>query len=164
MKRTFKESEEELVERVVELFEMQGYNPTVMRIYVLLFLSTKPMGLKEISERTGYSVSTVCNMMEIVERTMDVRKFKKPGSKRVYYECLHDLCLIHKKKMGEAMKEASAMVEILRESEEMLKDETDGEAVIKRGHITRLRTGYERFHEMFHSFEGMIDTIKAQNG
>jgi DNA-binding transcriptional regulator GbsR (MarR family) len=161
MNKTYAESEGEMTERVVELFELQGFNPTVMRIYILLFLSPKPLGLKEISQKTGYSVSTVCNMLEIIERTMDVRKFKKPGSKKVFFECLHDLCLIHKKKIDAARRESQTMVQILKDAEELLTDDTSPEAQAKRGHITKLRMGYEKFHDMFHNLEDMIDSIKT---
>ncbi|MFH1055687.1 MAG: hypothetical protein V1744_06300 [Candidatus Altiarchaeota archaeon] len=151
--------EEEFAEKIVKLFERQGFNPTVMKIYITLFMSTKPLGLKEISEGTGYSMSTVCNTMDIVERTMDVRNFKKPGSKRVYYECLHDLMLVHHKRMDESERETETMIGILKDAEENLKSATDHETAAKRAHIRRLREGYERYHDVFHKFVEMVSAI-----
>jgi DNA-binding transcriptional regulator GbsR (MarR family) len=153
-------TEEEMVDKVVKLFERQGFNPTVMRIYISIFLSTRPLGMQEISKKTGYSISTVNNTLEIIERTMDIRKFKKPGSKKVYFECVHDLVLAHRKKMESAKQEAQSMVEILKEAEDLLKDDKSPEATIKRANINRLRHSYEKFHDMCHEFEAMIESIK----
>jgi DNA-binding transcriptional regulator GbsR (MarR family) len=161
MTKGFNETEEEMIEKVVKLFEMQGFNPTVMRIYISIFLSTKPIGMQEISKKTGYSISTVCNTLEIIERTMDIRKFKKPGSKKIYYECIHDLVLAHRKKMESARQEAKAMIQILTEAEDLLKEDKSPEAIIKRANINRLRHSYEKFHEMCHKFEDMIESIKT---
>jgi DNA-binding transcriptional regulator GbsR (MarR family) len=149
-----------MAERVVKLFERHGFNPTVMRIYIIIFLSTKPLGLKEISQKTGYSISTVSNTMEIIEGTMDIRKFKNPGSKKTYFECTHDMVQIHKKKMEAARKEAESMTQILKEAEDLLKDENSPDSAIRLEHIIRLRESYEKFHDMFHNFEDMIESIK----
>ncbi len=164
MAKTYTETEKEMVEKVVKLFEMQGFNPTVMRVYIAIFLSSKPLHMQEISEKTGYSISTVCNTLEITERTMDIRKFKKPGSKRIYFECVHDLALIHRKKMETARQEAHTMVRILAEAENLLKEDKSPDSVVKRENIKRLRHSYEKFHDMCHKFEAMIDTLKTENG
>ncbi|MFH0862053.1 MAG: hypothetical protein V1875_03390 [Candidatus Altiarchaeota archaeon] len=153
-------AEAELVEKVVKLFERQGFNPTVMRIYISLFLSNEPLGMQEISKKTGYSISTVCNTLEIIERTMDVRKFKKPGSKKIYFECVHDLVLAHRKKMESARREAQSMIQILAEAENLLKEDKSTDATAKRENIKRLRHSYETFHEMCHKFEAMIEGIR----
>jgi len=160
MSNKYVEAEAELAEKVVKLFENQGFNPTMMRVYITLFLSTRPLGLTELSKATGYSVSTVCNIVEILERTMDVRKFKQPGSKKIYFECAHDLVLIHRKKMEASTKEAQSMIGILKEAEELLKDDKSPEAVMKREYIIKLRTGYEQIHKMCHKFESMIEAMR----
>jgi DNA-binding transcriptional regulator GbsR (MarR family) len=160
MTSPYNEIESELAEKVVQLFERQGFNPTLMRIYIILFLSTKPLGLKDVASKSGYSISTVCNTMEILEETMDIRKFKNPGSKKIFYECAHDMIQIHKKKMAAAKKEAESMTQILKEAEAMLKEAAGPEAAIRLDHIIKLRESYERFHDMFHNFDNMIEGIK----
>jgi DNA-binding transcriptional regulator GbsR (MarR family) len=157
MSKILEELEKELTEKYVRLSEFYGIEPTIMRVYLTLFLSTKPLGLKEISEKTGYSVSTICNAMEIVERIMDVRSFKKPGSKRIYYECQHDIFLVQQKKLHEAHKQMHSMIEVLTESEKRLEGETELDAIRVKGYLSRAREDFEKLDSMVSNLKSMFE-------
>ena len=135
--------------------ELGSYN-TLINIYYSLFFCPRPLGLDDISKLTGYSKSTVCTAMDLVERLMDVRKFKRPGSKKVYYECTHDTFLIHQKRMQEMRKQIPQLVDVLRSSEDRLKDETAPEAVQIRDFLKERRESYERFDHMFDEIKSKI--------
>jgi len=163
-KTSYSQTEQEFIERVIKVFERQGLNPTVLRIYISIFLSTTPLGLKEISERTGYSMSTVCTTMDIVERNMDVRAFKKPGSKKVYYECLHNMLLMHRKKMEQASDSTKEMIVILTEAEKQMALARSADTVTKLKYVTQMRHDYERFYEMFHKFCLTMEFAEKNHG
>ena len=90
--------EREVTEKFMDFTDVLGINPTIMKVYTTLFFSLEPLGLSEIAEKTGYSVSTVCNNVAIAEKLLDVRKIKKPGSKKVFFECQHDISIIERKR------------------------------------------------------------------
>jgi DNA-binding transcriptional regulator GbsR (MarR family) len=144
MSEVLDEVERDITEKYTRLSQLLGIDPTMEKIYMTLFFSTKPLGLKEISEKTGYSVSTVSNSLGIVERMTDVRRFKKPGSKKVYFECLHDFQLIQRKKMAESQKLIKPLIEEFKSAEDKLEGVKDSEAFEVRQNITQLREGVEK--------------------
>lgn len=165
MSKVIDEVEEDVTERIARLFELGGANPTILRIYMALFFANKPLGLKEISQKTGYSVSTVCSLMGIVENLFDVKTFKQPGSKKVYYECCYDILKVHHKNMMATRQKAQSIIEVLRETEERLKDEKDPEAAQLQGNISHMREDYEKFIGVFDKVSKMLHEMdNCQNG
>ncbi|AJC70774.1 MarR family transcriptional regulator [Thermococcus guaymasensis DSM 11113] len=61
------------------LSELYGY------IYGLLFFEDEPMSLREIAERTGYSLSHVSSALKFLESIGLVTRIKKPGDRKAYY-------------------------------------------------------------------------------
>jgi DNA-binding transcriptional regulator GbsR (MarR family) len=134
-----------------------GQNPTLTSIYIELFVSPKPIGLKEIASQTGYSVSTVCNALGLLERLMDVRSFKNPGSKKVFYECQHDMTLIFKKKIGENRRITPQIIGLLKEAEDLLGKSSgeEGQEVAKK--IAARRNEFERFMVIMDRLEEILE-------
>jgi DNA-binding transcriptional regulator GbsR (MarR family) len=137
--------ERELSATFVKHFESMGLKHTVAEAYMAVFFSDKPLGLKEISQKTGYSVSTVCTAMDILERLTDVTKTKKPGSKKVYYECLHDISVIQRKKMAEGRRYMEGMISALKAAEGRLMQERGPKADTLRDHIRMMKEDFEGF-------------------
>ena len=134
-----------------------GLNPTLMKIYSTLFFATDALGLAELSEKTGYSTSTICQNMDLLKRLTDIREFKRPGSKKIYYECQHNIKLIQKKKLETLAKQVENLVKVLKESEEKLATVDTDEANVKLGYIKELRTEYEKIISLMQK----IDYIKG---
>ena len=99
MSKATEKVREKVTEELVGMFGDMGMNPTVIKIYLSVFFAEGPVGLSEISKDTGYSLSTISNTMEIIERMFDVRSFKKPKSKKIYYECHYDIYEIIRKRL-----------------------------------------------------------------
>lgn len=133
----------ELTDKLTEAFAGYGLNPTMTRAYMAIFFSDKPLGLKEISEKTGYSISTVCTTVDVLERLVDIRKFKKPGSKKIYYECEHDIPSTFAKKINNGKRMIQIMTEKLKEGEEKLKKENTPEAKRMLEKLVKMREDYE---------------------
>jgi DNA-binding transcriptional regulator GbsR (MarR family) len=84
-----------------------------------------------------------------------VHKFKKPGSKKIYYECQHDVKIILKKKMSETRGHVKKLIKVLEEAEEKLAEDKNPDAVRIRGHIADMRKEYERINSLW----GLLTTM-----
>ena len=157
MSNVVEEVERDITERYMKLSEFIGIDPTMVKVYMAIFFSTKPLGLKDISDKTGYSISTISNSMNAVERMADVRRFKTPGSKKVYFECLHDFQLIQRKKMQESQKLIRPIITEFKMAEEKLAKEKDPEAIRVRENILQLRKGAEKMDKVIDKINSFIE-------
>jgi len=146
----------EVEEGYIKFMDYFGMKPTFMQLYLAVFFAGKPIGLREIAKETGYSISTVSNSMEVIERLTDVRSFKEPGSKKRFYECQHDIMLIQRKKLQEAHNSMIPLIELFKKAEETLINENDPETVKIRGHIRKRREEMERLVEVVKNFNNMF--------
>lgn len=142
------EVEQEITEAVANMFKRFGADPTMIKIYMPIFFAEEPVGLKEISEKTGYSVSTVCNTMEILERLFDIRKYKKPGSKRIYFECRHNLMEAMSKGAYESKKALDMMMNKVEEMEKKLEGEKTDKSKRYLGYIRKIKDDYAEYGMM----------------
>jgi len=152
------EVEEEFTGKAMKALSMFGIQETPMKVYMAIFFTDDAMGLSEISEKTGYSTSTVSNNLPLLEGLLDIRRFKKPGSKKIYWECQHDVGLIQKKKWREAMKAVKTLMEAIDKAKDKLaKDDSDRAKRID-GHLTEWRKAYGKidlFRNMFMKIQGL---------
>ncbi|HHQ44575.1 MAG TPA: hypothetical protein ENN13_00370 [Candidatus Altiarchaeales archaeon] len=148
MSKTTDEVRRELTEKFTLLGNEVGGHDTCSKIYMTLFLSPKPLGLNELAEKTGYSNSTICNAMGILEKLTDVRSFKKPGSKKIYYECEQDLSLILGRKFMELRRMLAYFASALRDAEAKLEKDQSDDAKILLKNISKRRKEYEKYHQM----------------
>ena len=80
------EMKTETIDRIAGLVENWGMVGAAGRIYGVLLLSNKPLSMEDISKESGYSASSVCQYMRLLENYGDVKRTKRPGSKKVYFE------------------------------------------------------------------------------
>jgi len=152
----------EVIKEFLDASEVFGTKPTYAKLYMTLFFSLQPLGLKELSKETGYSVSTVSQAMDHIEKLTDVRKFKKPGSKKIYFECLNDICLVFEKKFRQFEKMTDHFVEVLEETEEKLSEEDTEEAQEILGRVRKRRKDYEAIREAMENLPELIETHKKE--
>lgn len=131
-----------------QIFEDLGINPTMIQVYMEVFFAEEPIGLQEIAKGTGYSMSTICKTMDFLERMTDIRKFKKPGSKKIYYECMHDIKKAMRKKVGEQRQIIKQLLSVLAQSEAKLKASGDERDVAVSAHVTKLKKDYEKVDKL----------------
>ena len=168
MSKTTEEVKRDVTGGAVEILSSFGMSPTVTQLYLELFFSGEPLGLKELSGRTGYSVSTVCTSMDLLESMLDVRKFTKPGSKKVYYICEHDTKPVFHKKWMMSHKALHSIIEKLGAAEARLRDDRSPEAKSMRAYVAKLRMDYELAHSIltkmleFYSHEALMKNGKEE--
>jgi len=155
MTKALEEVKKELTEELTQVFDYFGFNTTAVKLYTTLFFSETPLGLDELARKTGYSKSTVCTAMEVVERFFDIRRFKKPGSKRSYYECEHKPDdIIHKRVNGLHLA-VHSLTKALERSEKALEREQSA-----RRHLENITT----FRKSFQNVDAVLNRIPEQEG
>jgi DNA-binding transcriptional regulator GbsR (MarR family) len=92
----------------------------------ILFLSIEPICLDELAKKSGYSLSGVSTAMNFLENIGRVKKFRKPGSRKIYYETEHDFakftCEMFKKAREGKIKPAKEFLpELIKKYEERAK-------------------------------------------
>jgi len=148
--------EKNIAEEYEELASYFGFDPTIVRVYMAIFFAEEPIGLKEVSQKTGYSTSTICTMMPKIEDMFDVRKFKKPGSKKNYYECQNNFQSIIEKKLGIMKKFIERVTQNLQECEKLLEESKDKKARIQLGKISKLKESYQRLNAILQRHEEFL--------
>jgi DNA-binding transcriptional regulator GbsR (MarR family) len=156
MPETTETVEKKITKEYEELSSYFGFDPTIVRIYMAIFFSEEPVGLKEISQKTGYSTSTICTMMPKIEEIFDTTKFKKPGSKKNYYECQNNFQSIIEKKLGILKKFMEHFIQNLQECEKMLEESKDRKAGIQLEKIRKLKESYQQMSALLQKHEEFI--------
>ncbi len=153
------EVEEEFTAEVMKALNMFGMQETPMKIYMALFFADEALGLSEISENTRYSISTVSNNLPLLESLLDINRFSKPGSKKIYWECQHDVGQIQKKKWNEIMKAVKTITEAIDKANEDLKRDDSDKARNIEGHLAGWKKAYgkiDMLHSMFMKIQGIL--------
>ncbi|MFH1722142.1 MAG: hypothetical protein ABH950_06020 [Candidatus Altiarchaeota archaeon] len=154
-KNTIEEVKTDIKQTACELSRRVGKNPLVPELYFTLFFSKEPLSIKEIHNATGYSIATVSQTMELAVQFLDVRRFKKPGSKKLYFQCEHDTekFMAPSTQMFKLVQKSMAeMMDTLSKSEEKLKSQKGEDAKFHLENIQKLYKKYEEHNQMFIKF------------
>lgn len=93
----------ELIDDMVRLVENWGLSGLVGRIYSILLFSSEPLSMDEISKASGYSVSSICQQMPFLENVGNVKRTKRPGSKKIYFEAERDMATLLTKRISHGL-------------------------------------------------------------
>ncbi len=138
----------DITEAYGDILSSMGIDPVISETYFTLFFSDEPMGLDELSTETGYSKSSICNFMKVLEKGFDIEKFKKPGSKKVYYRCQHDLMEYLQRILMFKIISTRKMIDVIKGSESELAGNSnpDNDKCLKK--IKKMRHEYEEFDKI----------------
>jgi len=89
----------EIVDSMTRVVENWGLTGVAGRVYGVLLFSNGPMSMDEISKASGYSVSSICQQIPLLENMGNVKRTKRPGSKKVYFEAEHDISRLLNKRI-----------------------------------------------------------------
>ncbi len=145
----------EITNGYMSLCESFGINPTVGRIYTVIFFSDKALGLDEIAAETGYSVSTISKSMNISENIFDIRRFRNPGSKKVYFECEHSAIAAIRKAFFEVLgKNIEDMARIIDGCEIKLREDESEKSRAYLRNVQKLKKDYEAINRLLELMSG----------
>jgi DNA-binding transcriptional regulator GbsR (MarR family) len=91
--------EDEFVQLLMDVGVNLGMDPLVVKLSGILFMSPEEVSLEELAEKTGYSLASVSNKMKLLEKTGNVRRIRKPKSKKEYYFVEKDALKLFRKKL-----------------------------------------------------------------
>jgi len=117
-------------------------------LYFKVFFSAEPIGINELAEDTGYSISTVSNTMKALEKLMDVERFKKPGSKKIYFRCKHDLMEISERIISMRCGFIAIAIKTMQDAEEKLNKSVDPGAKETLEKVKNMRVDCEKIETM----------------
>ena len=80
-----KSPKEEFIELMVEIQREKGLDELSSKLIGIMFIEPHDVTLEELSKRTGYSLSAVCTSMKFLEKLGLIKRFKKPGSRKLYF-------------------------------------------------------------------------------
>lgn len=142
-----------IIDALGRVYALYGLPDVFGRIYGVLFLSDRPLGLDDIAQMLGVSKSTVSNNIRILEGVGNVRKVWVKGSRRDYYEAERNFIKI----MAETIqknyeREIEIVLEAVQSSKYLLADVIDrsengseDKAKFYYEHIDKLESQYKRF-------------------
>ncbi|WP_269850600.1 GbsR/MarR family transcriptional regulator [Methanosarcina horonobensis] len=79
-----KNPRDEFIQLIVHNSKVQGLDELTSQILAVLFIEPEEIPLEELAEKTGYSLSAVSTASKFLASIGLIKKFRKPGSKKVY--------------------------------------------------------------------------------
>lgn len=80
-----KNSKDEFIELIYEINKYRGLDDLTSKIIGILYAEPREVSLKELAKRTGYSISAVSTVMKMLSKSIIVKRFKKPKSRKIYF-------------------------------------------------------------------------------
>jgi HTH-type transcriptional regulator, osmoprotectant uptake regulator len=84
-------AKEDFIELMVGNAKANGLDELSCRLIANLYVEPKELSLEELSERTGYSLSSVCTALKFAEQIRLVRRMSKPGSRKAFFSMEKDM-------------------------------------------------------------------------
>lgn len=147
--------EKDVTELFCEMGKGQGINDfLLMKLFAKLYLSSEPIAMEDLAKETGYSLASVSNKTRMLGPLFNIRKIKKPGSKKIYLYMDKDILSLLKRvlimKEEQVVKKAKEKIPlILKEHRRKAKSYKDKEKI-------RIMEGY---HEQILKFEKILKRI-----
>ncbi len=126
---------EELNNKIISLFKEMGRGQglddnLLMEIFARLYIEPEPIAMDELTKITGYSLASISNKIKMLCPMMEIKRIKKPGSKKIYIYMEKDFLAIWKnaliKKEEFVIKKAKEKIpEIIKEYKKKAKTEKD---------------------------------------
>ncbi len=119
---------EEFRELLCEISRRKGLNELSSRIFGTLYAEPREISLEELSERTGYSMSSVSTIMKLMCDSEMIKRIKKPKSKKVYFYMEKNIV----SKLLDMMKENQKIILYAKEKVPKIIQRYKGEKMPKR--------------------------------
>jgi DNA-binding transcriptional regulator GbsR (MarR family) len=155
-----------IIDACVQSAKSKGYSDACGVLRGTLFLADRPLSLDDLVEETGYSKSTVCLNMNLLENLGIAKRVAVPGDKRSRYVALSDANAMKAALLANIKKEVQAILSALDQTQRDLGAMgDDGERTKQR--ISSLRHFYEQTDELLdlvgrYTTEELIELLKRE--
>lgn len=106
-----------IIDACVQSAKIKGYSDACGVLRGTLFLSDEPLSLDDLAKTTGYSKSTVCINMNLLENLGIAKRVVIPGDKRSWYVAVSDPNSIKAVLLTNIKKEAQLILNALDQTE-----------------------------------------------
>lgn len=142
-----------IIDALGRVYALYGLPDVIGRIYGVLFLADRPLGLEDIAQMLGVSKSTVSINIRILEGVGNVRKVWVKGSRRDHYEAERNISKIAAETIQKNYeREIEIVVDAAQSSKNLLTDVCDrpedglkDKAKFYYEHIDYLESQYKHF-------------------
>ena len=106
-----------IIDACVQTAKIKGFNDACGVLRGTLFLSEEPISLDDLSKTTGYSKSTVCLNINLLENLGIAKRIVIPGDKRSWYLAVSDPNSMKAVLLTNIKKEAQLILNALDQTE-----------------------------------------------
>jgi len=153
---------EELNKKIIELYQEMGKgqgidDPLLMEIFSRIYMEPDPVAMDDLAKETEYSLASISNKVNMFGPLLQIKKIRKPGSKKLFLCIEKDLLKIWKdvliKKEEHVIKNAKEKLpNIIKEYRGKAKSSVD-----KR----KLKV-LENYYTQILKFEGILGKINQE--
>jgi len=136
-----------IIDACVQSAKSKGYSDACGVLRGTLFLADQPLSLDDLAEETGYSKSTVCLNMNLLENLGIAKRVIVPGDKRSRYTALSDPNSMKAALLTNIKKEVQAILAALDQTQRDLEAMGDGAERTKE-RVAAIRHFYEQTDEL----------------
>lgn len=153
-----------IIDACVQSAKIKGYSDACGVLRGTLFLSDEPLSLDDLAKGTGYSKSTVCLNMNLLENLGIAQRIVIPGDKRSWYVSVSDPNSIKATLLTNIKKEAQIILNALDQAERELAS-CGAEMKKTRSKIASMRHFYKQTDELLglireFTTEELIDLLR----
>ncbi len=109
-----------IIDACVQSAKIKGYSDACGVLRGALFLTEEPLSLDDLAKSTGYSKSTVCVNMNLLENLGIVQRVVIPGDKRSWYKAVSDPNSMKAVLLTNIKKESQLIINALDQTEREL--------------------------------------------
>jgi DNA-binding transcriptional regulator GbsR (MarR family) len=155
-----------IIDACVQSAKSKGYSDACGVLRGTLFLADQPLSLDDLVEETGYSKSTVCLNMNLLENLGIAKRVIAPGDKRSRYTALSDPNSMKAALLANIKKEVQAILNALEQTQRDLEAVGDGAERTKE-RMADIRHFYEQTDELLDllgrfTTEELIELLKRE--
>jgi DNA-binding transcriptional regulator GbsR (MarR family) len=75
----------EFIEFATNIGKTYGFDLLTSKIFAILYLEPNPLSMEELTEKTGYSIASVCNSMKSIGSTGFLKEIHTPKTKKLHF-------------------------------------------------------------------------------
>ncbi len=149
---------DEIIAGVSNISASLGLNRVAGQLYILLFLSERPLSLDEMTERLKVSKGHVSTNIRALERWQAVRKIWVKGSRKDYYQANTDTIKIVKNQLTLGIRQRSEDLEkIITKAKDRISQISDGQPKEK---IKNLEEKLKKIEKMYKQVNSLLTKLE----
>jgi DNA-binding transcriptional regulator GbsR (MarR family) len=148
---TSESAKRHMIDACVQSAKIKGYNDACGVLRGTLFLSEEPLSLDDLAKETGYSKSTVCVNINLLENLGIAQRLVIPGDKRSWYVAVSDTNSMKAALLTNIKKEAQLILNAL--------DRTERDLISCRANTEKIQSKIEAMRHFYKQTDELLGLI-----